>query len=66
MPSGTRTAKSMASGGTMIVNSLKAICETGKPGLGTRLMYWMFGKMEFVLPARTRSEHWPLNRDQGV
>ncbi|MDP9142608.1 MAG: SRPBCC domain-containing protein [Pseudomonadota bacterium] len=65
MPSGTRTAKSMASGGTMIVNTLKAICETGKPGFGTRLMYWMFDHMEFVLPARTRSESWPLTRKQG-
>lgn len=62
MPSGTRSAKSMASGGTMIVNTLKAICETGRPAFGTRLMYWMFDHMEFVLPSRTRSEHWPLKR----
>lgn len=62
MPSGTRTAKSMASGGTMIVDTLKAICERGRPGLGTRLMYWMFEHMEFVLPARTRSDAWPLVR----
>ena len=65
MPSGTRTAKSMASGGTMIVNTLKAICETGRPSFGTRLMYWMFDHMEFVLPAKTRSEHWPLKRKTG-
>ena len=32
----------------------------GKPGLATRLMYTMFKHMEFVLPARTKSEHWPL------
>ena len=57
---GSKTAKDMASGGTMIVNALKAICETGKPGLTTRLMYTMFKHMEFVLPARTKSEHWPL------
>ena len=57
---GSKTAKDMASGGTMIVNALKAICETGKPGLGTRLMYAAFKHMEFVLPARTKSEHWPL------
>jgi uncharacterized protein YndB with AHSA1/START domain len=58
---GTPTAKSMGSGGKMIVNSLKAICETGRPGLGTRLMYWAFDHMEFVLPKRTQSEHWPLS-----
>ena len=60
MPAGSRTAKSMASGGHSIVNALKAICETGRPALGTRLLYRVFDWMEFVLPARTRSEHWPL------
>lgn len=56
----TPTAKSMGSGGTMILNSLKAIAETGRPALATRLMYFAFSLMEFVLPARTGSEHWPL------
>lgn len=60
MPSGSKTAKSMTGGGTNILASLKEICETGQPALGTRLMYWMFDRMEFVLPARTKSEHWPL------
>jgi uncharacterized protein YndB with AHSA1/START domain len=62
MPAGTRTAKSMASGGNSILATLKAICETGRPSFGTRLMYWMFSRMEFLLPARTRSEHWPLHQ----
>jgi hypothetical protein len=30
--------------------------------LGTRVMYWMFEHMEFVLPARTKTEHWPLEK----
>lgn len=60
LPAGTRTAKSMQSGGTMIVNTLKAICETGKPPLGTRIMYALMGAMEFVLPKRCRSDRWPL------
>lgn len=60
MPAGTKTAKSMAGGGGMILASLKSICETGRPAVGTRLMYWLFDKMEFVLPARTKTEHWPL------
>ena len=60
MPVGTRTAKSMQQGGDMILKTLKAIAETGRPPLGTRLMYAAFGLMEFVLPKRTRSEHWPL------
>jgi uncharacterized protein YndB with AHSA1/START domain len=63
MPTGSKTAKSMASGGTSILASLKAICETGRPALSTRLMYWMFDHMEFVLPARTKSERWPLKND---
>jgi len=62
LPPNTPTAKSMSSGGTMILKSLKAIAETGRPSLGIRLMYWMFEHMEFVLPARTRSELWPLER----
>jgi uncharacterized protein YndB with AHSA1/START domain len=60
LPAGSKTAKSMASGGHSILASLKAIAETGRPALGTRLMYWLFEHLEFVLPARTRSEHWPL------
>ncbi|MBL8343135.1 MAG: SRPBCC domain-containing protein [Rubrivivax sp.] len=62
LPPGTKTGKSMASGGHMILDTLKAICETGRPSFGTRLMYGMFARMEFVLPARTRAEHWPLQR----
>lgn len=60
IPVGTRTAKDMQSGGTMIVNTLKTIVETGRPAFGTRMMYAMFGAMEFVLPAKTKAEHWPL------
>ncbi len=60
MAPGTATAKSMRQGGDMILRTLKAIAETGRPPLGMRLMYRMFGLMEFVLPARTRSEMWPL------
>ncbi len=60
MPAGTATAKSMQSGGNMILKSLKAIAETGRPPFATRLMYKAFDVLEFILPKRTRSEHWPL------
>ena len=60
MPEGTRTAKSMQQGGKAILKTLKVIAETGRPPFGTRLMYAAFGVLEFVLPKRTRSEHWPL------
>ena len=60
MPAGTRTAKSMRQGGETILNTLKAICETGRPSAATRAMHVAFSLLEFVLPRRTRSEHWPL------
>ena len=60
IPAGTKTANEMQRGGMFILNNLKAIVETGRAPFGTRLMYWMFGAMEFVLPKRTKSENWPL------
>ena len=60
VPVGTRTEKEMQSGGTFILDNLKAIVETGRPGLKTRLMYAAFGALEFVLPKRSKSEFWPL------
>ena len=60
LPLGTRSAKEMHGGARMILEMLEAVVEDGRPKFGTRVMYWMFGKMGFVLPARTRAEHWPL------
>lgn len=56
-----RILNGMMKGGDFILKNLKAIVETGKPPLGTRLMYAMFGALEFVLPAKSKSEHWPLD-----
>jgi uncharacterized protein YndB with AHSA1/START domain len=55
LAAGTKSANEMQRGGMFILNNLKAIVETGRPPLGTRMMYWMFG-----LPKSTRSENWPL------
>jgi uncharacterized protein YndB with AHSA1/START domain len=60
LPVGTPTAKGMDSGGHTILRCLKAVVETGQVPVGTRVMYWMFDKLKFMLPARTKSEHWPL------
>jgi uncharacterized protein YndB with AHSA1/START domain len=60
LPVGTKTATEMERGGMFILNNLKAIVEQGRPPFGTRLMYGMFGAMEFVLPKKTKTEHWPL------
>ena len=60
LPLGTRTADSMQKGSAFILENLKAIIERGQAPLKTRLMYGAFDAMEFVLPARTRTEHWPM------
>jgi len=60
IPAGTGTEKEMMKGGDFILKNLKAIVETGRPPFGTRLMYWMFGALEFVLPAKTKSGNWPI------
>ena len=60
MAIGSKTAKDMQAGGTAILETLKAVVETGKPAVKTRLMYAMFGALEFVLPARTKAQNWPL------
>ena len=60
LPVGTKTAKQMKQGGPMILSTLKAMVELGKPSLGTRTMFALFRAIEFTSPASTRSEHWPL------
>ena len=60
IPVGTKTAKDMQSGGNMITSTLKRVVESGKPSLGMRVMYWLFGKMEFVLPKKSATKNWPL------
>ena len=60
MPKGTKSAKQMKQGGTMIVNTLKRIVETGRPAFGIRFLYGMFRLLEPISPKRCRSENWPL------
>lgn len=50
----------MTKGSTMILSTLKAVVENGRPPLGTRTMYWMMDRMSFVLPKRCRSDAWPM------
>lgn len=60
VPAGTKTQKDMTRGGDFIVKTLKQVVETGKPALGTRALYTLFGMLAFTTPAKCRSEHWPL------
>ena len=57
---GTKSAKQMIQGGSMIVNTLKAVIETGRPSLGTRLLFLLFRVMQPFTPKKCRSEHWPV------
>jgi len=65
VPANTRTAKDMVSGAKMILETLKSVAETGRPKLGTRFMYALFARLGFVLPKRTRAEHWPLTSTEN-
>jgi uncharacterized protein YndB with AHSA1/START domain len=60
LPVRTPTAKDMAKGATLILETLKWVVETGRPKPSTRFMYLVFARIGFLLPKRTRVEHWPL------
>ena len=59
IPSGTSTAKEMKRGGEMIVKTLKAIVETGRPPFGVRMLHVLFRLMEPFSPRKSRSTNWP-------
>ncbi|MEM8884365.1 MAG: SRPBCC domain-containing protein [Planctomycetota bacterium] len=61
LPPDTKTAKQMTQGGPMIVNTLKAVIETGKPTFGVRVLFGLFKVLAPFTPARSRSEHWPVD-----
>jgi uncharacterized protein YndB with AHSA1/START domain len=66
LPVGTKTAKQMTQGGSMIVKTLKAIVETGKPSFGVRTLYVLFQVLEPISPARCKVEKWPLEKPSRV
>ena len=61
IPAGTKTAKQMVPGSDMIVKTLKAVVENGRPGLGVRLLHVIFKLTEPFSPANTRVEAWQLD-----
>ena len=61
IPSGTKTAKHVKQGGTMIVNTMKSIIETGRAPFGTRMLYAMFRLMEPLTPKRCLSSEWAID-----
>jgi uncharacterized protein YndB with AHSA1/START domain len=60
VPAGTKTAKQMMQGNQLIVNTLKAVIETGRPSFGVRILYRLFRVLEPLSPKKTRTENWPL------
>lgn len=58
MVPGSKTAKQMTSGATMIANTLKACIETGRPSFGTRMLFVLFAATAPLTPKRCRTEHW--------
>ncbi len=58
LPVGTKTAKQMVQGSRLIVNTLKAVIETGRPTLGTRMLFVLFKVLP--PPKACRSENWPV------
>ncbi|MEM1416492.1 MAG: SRPBCC domain-containing protein [Myxococcota bacterium] len=59
LPLGTKTAKQMTQGGQMIVDTLKAVCETGRPPFKVRALYVLFALTAPLTPKRCLSTHWP-------
>ena len=55
----------MLQGGTMIVNTLKSVIETGKPSFGTRMLFLLFRVMAPFTPKRCRNEFWPVTDPEG-
>jgi hypothetical protein len=55
------TGKAMRQGGDFIAATLKAVIETGRPPVLTRMISALFSVLAPVMtPAKSRSEHWPL------
>ncbi|MEM8633752.1 MAG: SRPBCC domain-containing protein [Pseudomonadota bacterium] len=60
VPAGTKTEKSMASGGPFITANLKSLVETGRPKLSGRMVMTLGPLLGLVTPKRSRIENWPL------
>jgi hypothetical protein len=54
----------MLQGGKMIVNTLKAVMETGRPSFGTRLLFVLFRVLQPTSPKRCLSENWPVTNGE--
>jgi uncharacterized protein YndB with AHSA1/START domain len=62
VPVGTKTEKYMGGGSKVIVNTLKALVETGRPTFMARFIGWVNVLMVPFTPKVCRSQNWPLDR----
>ncbi|MEO1015475.1 MAG: SRPBCC domain-containing protein [Pseudomonadota bacterium] len=60
VPAGTKTEKSMASGGDFITSNLKRLVETGGPAFSGRMVMALGPLMALFTPKACRIENWPL------
>lgn len=51
----------MVGSGPFIVENLKQLAETGRPAFSGAMVSSMAPLMAFLAPARSRTEHWPLD-----
>jgi uncharacterized protein YndB with AHSA1/START domain len=60
VPAGTKTEKSMAQGGSFIVQNLKSLVETGKPAFSGKMVMMLNPLMGMMTPRVCKIENWPL------
>ncbi|MFO0958537.1 MAG: SRPBCC domain-containing protein [Isosphaeraceae bacterium] len=60
LPPGTATSKQMVQGGPLITKNLKALVETGRLPLGTKVLYALFTILGPLAPKKTHAENWPM------
>jgi uncharacterized protein YndB with AHSA1/START domain len=60
VPVGTKTEKSMAQGGSFIVQNLKSLVETGKPAFSGKMVMMLNPLMGMMTPKVCKVENWPL------
>ncbi len=56
---GTKTAKQMVQGTGLILSTLKATVERGRPKLAVRVMFSVFKLLQPLTPKKCLTENWP-------
>ena len=59
---GSSSEKSMADGARFITGNFKAYVETGKVGLGARLLLGMYSLMAPLTPKAMHADNWPFDK----